>query len=133
MKKLLYVMAFFLPFLAFTSCSKEDVSSTDQLPGTVWEGNIGLGDIIMGTLTVEFEETTYKATAEIMDINEDGELVPGETESYSGKYTVDGNYIYFDMEGVKEKAELRDGKIYLKITDEDGEELPMEFVLTQKK
>lgn len=40
MKKLLFILAFFMPFIAFTSCSKDEVSSTDDLAGTKWEVSI---------------------------------------------------------------------------------------------
>lgn len=132
MKKLFYVMAFMLPFLfAVTSCSKDDVSSTDQLPGTEWEGSIGLGDLQFGSITVKFKETTFIATAR-MDFDGDGEITDDEIETTEGDYTVDGKYIYMTIEGVTEKAELRDGKIYMTVADTDFEGMAMEFVLTQK-
>lgn len=132
MKKLFYVMAFMLPFLlAVTSCSKDEVSSTDQLPGTEWEGSIGLGDLQFGSLTLKFMETTFIATAR-MDFDGDGEITDEEVETTEGDYTVDGKYIYMTIEGVTEKAELRDGKIYMTVADTDFEGMAMEFVLTQK-
>lgn len=130
MKKLLFILAFFMPFIAFTSCSKDEVSSTDDLAGTKWEGNIGLGDLVIATLRLNFQETTFTASVR-MDLNGDGQITADEEEVSSGTYTVDGNYIYLTIEGETEKAELRDGKIVLKVTDWDGESIPMEFILEQ--
>lgn len=130
MKKLLFILAFFMPFIAFTSCSKDEVSSTDDLAGTKWEGNIGLGDLVIATLRLNFQETTFTASVR-MDLNGDGQITADEEEVSTGTYTVDGNYIYLTIEGETEKAELRDGKIVLKVTDWDGESIPMEFILEQ--
>ena len=130
MKKLLFILAFFMPFIAFTSCSKDEVSSTDDLAGTKWEGNIGLGDLVIATLRLNFQETTFTASVR-MDLNGDGQISDNEEEVSTGTYTVDGNYIYLTIEGETEKAELRDGKIVLKVTDWDGESIPMEFILEQ--
>lgn len=66
-----------------------------------------------------------------MDLNGDGQITADEEEVSTGTYTVDGNYIYLTIEGETEKAELRDGKIVLKVTDWDGESIPMEFILEQ--
>lgn len=130
MKKLLFILAFFMPFIAFTSCSKDEVSSTDDLAGTKWEGNIGLGDLVIATLQLEFQKSTFTASVR-MDLNGDGQITADEEEVSTGTYTVDGNYIYLTIEGETEKAELRDGKIVLKVTDWDGESIPMEFILEQ--
>lgn len=130
MKKLLFILAFFMPFIAFTSCSKDEVSSTDDLAGTKWEGNIGLGDLVIATLRLNFQETTFTASVR-MDLNGDGQISDNEEEVSTGTYTVDGNYIYLTIEGETEKAELRDGKIVLKVTDWDDESIPMEFILEQ--
>lgn len=132
MKKLLFILAFFMPFIAFTSCSKDEVSSTDDLAGTKWEGNIGLGDLVFATIQLEFQKTTFTASIR-MDLDGDGVITNDEEEITTGTYSVDENYIYFTFEDYTDKAELRDGKIYLKVTDWDDEELPMELVLTQIK
>lgn len=131
MKKLLYVMAFILPFILFTSCSKDDVSSTDQLPGTEWEGNIEVAGMELGSINLKFKETTFIATSK-MDFNGDGEITDDEEDTIEGDYTVDGKYIYMTFEGETEKAELRDGKLYMKVADTDFEGLTVEIVFTQK-
>lgn len=130
MKKLLFILAFFMPFIAFTSCSKDEVSSTDDLAGTKWEGNVGFGDLVFATLQLEFQKTTFTASVR-MDLDGDGVITNDEEEKSTGTYTVDENYIYLTIDGETEKAELRDGKIILKVTDWEDEELPLEFVLTQ--
>lgn len=131
MKKLFFALAFMLPFLfAITSCSKDDVSSTSDLPGTEWEGSIGLGDLQFGTLTIKFMESKFKATSR-MDLNGDGEITSDEKDETEGTYTVEGNNIYMTSEGETIEAELRDGKIYIDIVDEDF--MGMELVLEQKK
>lgn len=130
MKKLLFILAFFMPFIAFTSCSKDEVSSTDDLAGTKWEGNVGLGDLVIATLQLEFQKSTFTASIR-MDLNGDGKITADEEEVSTGTYTTEGNYIYLTIEGETEKAELRDGKIILKVTDMDDGDLPMEFILEQ--
>lgn len=86
MKKLLFILAFFMPFIAFTSCSKDEVSSTDDLAGTKWEGNIGLGDLVIATLQLEFQKSTFTASVR-MDLNGDGQITADEEEVSTGTYT----------------------------------------------
>lgn len=115
MKKLLLILAMILPMF-ITSCSDDE--ETTVLSGTTWESTEEYGGIVYLKWTLTFQESTFSIT---LDEDADADGVFDKKDSASGSYSVDGNNVSLNAEGLTMSGTFSDNVMHLDSGEEGGE------------
>lgn len=115
MKKLLLILAMILPMF-ITSCSDDEEATV--LTGTTWESTEEYGGIVYLKWTLTFQESTFSIT---LDEDSDADGVFDNKDSASGSYSVDGNNVSLNAEGLTMSGTFSDNVMHLDSGEEGGE------------
>ena len=107
MKKLLLILAMILQMF-ITSCSDDEEATV--LTGTTWESTEEYGGIVYLRWTLTFQESTFSIT---MDEDADADGVFDKKDSASGSYSVDGNNVSLNAEGLTMSGTFSDNVMHL--------------------